>query len=194
MISFVLGLWLAGIGMVAYVASLSLRTVESVMTVPPHEASKWIDVLGKEKVRTLLLHGSLEVNRSLFEFWGNVDLVICGFLFVAVVMNKSGKVLIILTSVLLLLGTASTFLLTPQMIAVGRQLDFRVVSLQPPPEIVQFAALQKMYFGVGLVRILIAGTMVALLLHRSERGARVRRSRLDEVDTVNDAENRGINR
>ena len=53
MISFVLGLWLAGTGMVAYVASLSLRTVESVMTVPPHEASKWIDVLGKEKVRTL---------------------------------------------------------------------------------------------------------------------------------------------
>ena len=193
MISFVLGLWLAGMGMVAYVAPLSLRTVESVMTVPPHEASKWIDVLGKEKVRTLLLHGSSEVNRSLFEFWGNVDLVVCGFLFVAVVMNKSGKVLIILSGVLFLLGTASAFLLTPQMVAVGRQLDFRVV-FPVPQELIQFTALQNMYFGVGLVRILTVGTMVGLLLHRSGQGARVRRSRLDEVDAVNDTEHRGINR
>ena len=149
--------------------------------------------MGRDKVRILLFHGSSEVNRGLFEFWGNVDLVICAFLFVAVVMNKSGKVLIILSSILLLLGTASTFLLTPQMVAVGRQLDFRV-AYPVPPEIVQYAALQKMYFGAGLVRILTVGTMVGLLLHRSGRGARVRRSRLDEVDAVNDTNDGHINR
>ena len=192
MMAFVLGLWLAGIVMVAYVASLSLRTVDSVMAIPPHEASKWIDVLGKDKVRTLLLHGSSEVNRSLFEFWGNADLIICVFLLVAMVMTKSGKVMIILTAVLLLLGTASTFLLTPQMVAVGRQLDFRVV-FPVPPEIVQFAALERMYFGVSLVRVLLVGTMVAMLLNRSSRSPRVRRSRLDEVDSVNYTDDSRIN-
>ena len=190
--AFVLGLWLAGMVMVVYVASLSLRTVDSVMAIPPHEASKWIDVLGKDKVRTLLLHGSSEVNRSLFEFWGNADLIICVFLLVAMVMNKSGKVMIILTAVLLLLGTASTFLLTPQMVAVGRQLDFRVV-FPVPPEIVQFAALERMYFGVSLVRVLLVGTMVAMLLNRSSRSPRVRRSRLDEVDSVNYTDDSRIN-
>ena len=193
MIAFVLGLWLAGMVMVAYVASLSLRTVGSVMAIPPHEASKWIDVLGKDKVRTLLLHGSSEVNRGLFEFWGNADLIICVFLLVAMVMNKSGKVMIILTAVLLLLGTASTYLLTPQMVAVGRQLDFRVV-FPVPPEIVQFAALERMYFGVSLVRVLLVGTMVAMLLNRSSRSPRLRRSRLDEVDSVNYTDDSRINR
>ena len=193
MMAFVLGLWLAGMVMVVYVASLSLRTVDSVMAIPPHEASKWIDVLGKDKVRTLLLHGSSEVNRSLFEFWGNADLIICVFLLVAMVMTKSGKVMIILTAVLLLLGTASTFLLTPQMVAVGRQLDFRVV-FPVPPEIVQFAALERMYFGVSLVRVLLVGTMVAMLLNRSSRSPRVRRSRLDEVDSVNYTDDSRINR
>ena len=191
--AFVLGLWLAGMVMVVYVASLSLRTVDSVMAIPPHEASKWIDVLGKDKVRTLLLHGSSEVNRSLFEFWGNADLIICVFLLVAMVMTKSGKVMIIFTAVLLLLGTASTFLLTPQMVAVGRQLDFRVV-FPVPPEIVQFAALERMYFGVSLVRVLLVGTMVAMLLNRSSRSPRVRRSRLDEVDSVNYTDDSRINR
>jgi len=193
MIAFVLGLWLAGMAMVAYVTSLSLRTVGSVMVVPPHEASKWIDVLGKEKVRTLLMHGGSELNRSLFEFWGNTDLVICIFLLVAVVMNKSGKVLIILTAVLLLLGSASAYLLSPQMVAVGRQLDFRVV-FPVPPEIVQFAALERMYYGLAVARTLIVATMVTLLLYRSGRSPRVRRSRLDEVDAVNHADNRSINR
>ena len=193
MMAFVLGLWLAGMVMVVYVASLSLRTVDSVMANPPHEATKWIDVLGKDKVRTLLLHGSSEVNRSLFEFWGNADLIICVFLLVAMVMTKSSKVMIIFTAVLLLLGTASTFLLTPQMVAVGRQLDFRVV-FPIPPEIVQFAALERMYFGVSLVRVLLVGTMVAMLLNRSSRSPRVRRSRLDEVDSVNYTDDSRINR
>ena len=193
MMAFVLGLWLAGMVMVVYVASLSLRTVDSVMAIPPHEATKWIDVLGKDKVRTLLLHGSSEVNRSLFEFWGNADLIICVFLLVAMVMTKSSKVMIIFTAVLLLLGTASTFLLTPQMVAVGRQLDFRVV-FPIPPEIVQFAALERMYFGVSLVRVLLVGTMVAMLLNRSSRSPRVRRSRLDEVDSVNYTDDSRINR
>ncbi len=193
MIAFVLGLWLAGMVMVTYVTSLSLRTVASVMAIPPHEASKWIEELGNDKVRTLLAHGSSEVNRGLFESWGNADLVICLFLLVAVVMNKHGKALISMTAVLLLLGAASAYLLTPQMVAVGRQLDFRVV-FPVPPEVVQVAALERMYYGLALGRTLIVGTMVTLLLYRSDRSPRVRRSRLDEVDAVNYTNNRGIDR
>jgi len=193
MIAFALGLWLAGMAMVTYVTSLSLRTVGSVMANPPFEASKWIDLLGKDKMRTLLAHGSSELNRGMFEFWGNTDLVICIFLLVAVVMNKSGKVLMILTAVLLLLGSASAFLLTPQMVAVGRQLDFRIV-FPVPPEVVQFAALERMYYGLAVARTLMVATMVTLLLSRSDRSPRVRRSRSDEVDAVNYADNRGINR
>ena len=193
MISFVLGLWMAGIAAVTYVTSLSQRTVSSVMAIPPHEANKWIDVLGAEKMRIMLVHGSAELNRGVLEFWGNADLIVCLFLFVAVVMNKSGKVLIILTAVLLLLGAASGFLLTPQIVAVGRQLDFRVV-FPVPPAVAQFAALERMYYGLAITRTLIVATMVALLLHRSGRSSRVRQSRLDEVDTVNDADHRGIYR
>ncbi len=191
MISSVLGLWLGGMGMVVYVTFLSLRTVGNLMANPPHEASKWIDVLGKDRVQTMLLHGNSELSRGLLEFWGNADLLICLFLFVVVVMNKSGKVLIILTAVLLLLGAASGFCLTPQIVAVGRQLDFRVVP-PVPPAAAQFAALERMYYGLAIARMLLVGTMVALLLRRSGGSTRVRRSRLDEVDAVNDTDHRGI--
>lgn len=192
LIALLLGFWLAGLLMVAYVASLSFRTVDVVMENPPHEASKWMESLGKDRSRLLLRHGGSEVNRSLFETWGNADVALCGLLLITIVMNKSGKPLMILAAVLLLAGLASTFLLTPQVVAVGRLLDFRP-PIPVPPEKAQFGALHGMYSGLAVVRILIALGMSAILLHRSQR-SRTRRSRLDDVDLINDADHGHINR
>ena len=75
----------------------------------------------------MLLHGNAELSRGVLEFGGNVDFVVNLFILAAVVMNKSGKLLTISTVAAMLLGAASAFLITPQMMAVGRQLDFRVV-------------------------------------------------------------------
>jgi len=63
-----------------------------------------------------------------------------------------------------------------------------------PPAVAQFAALERLYYGLAVARTLIAGTLVALPRHRSGRSPQVRRSRLDEVDAVNDADHRGIYR
>jgi len=192
-LAFFVGLWLAGLLVVTLATTYNSRTVNVVMENPPHEASKWVDILGKERTRTLLLHNTAEVNRSLLEFWGYADVVLCVFILITAVMIKSGKPMMIAAALLLLLCLASVFLLTPQVVAVGRLLDFRP-NLPVPPERAQFASLNGMFTGVSVIRILTAVTMAGLLIHRSDRPRSRRSSRVDQVDPVNYTDHSHIDR
>ncbi len=192
-LAFFLGLWLAGLLVVTFATSYSSRTVNVVMENPPHEASKWVDILGKERIRTLLLHNTAEVNRSLLEAWGYADLVLCVFILITAVMIKSGKPIMIASALLLILCLASVFLLTPQLVAVGRLLDFRP-ALPVPPERAQFASLNGMFTGISVIRILTAAVIAGLLIHRSERPRSRRSSRIEEGDAVNHSNHSHIDR
>lgn len=192
-LAFFVGLWLAGLLVVSYVTAFSSRTVNFVMENPPHEASRWVDILGKDRTRTLLQHYDAEVNRSLLEAWGYADLVLCVFILITAVMIKSGKPAMIAAALLLVLCLASVFLLTPQVVAVGRLLDFRS-HFPVPPERAQFASLNGMLLGVSFVRVLTAAILAAVLMHRSQKPRSRRVSRLDEIDPVNHPNYRHINR
>jgi hypothetical protein len=193
-LAFFVGLWLASLLTVTYVTAFSARTVNAVMENPPHEASKWVDILGKDRTHTLLLHNTAEVNRSILESWGYADLVLCVFILITAVMIKSGKPVIILATLLTVLCFASVFLLTPQVVAVGRLLDFRP-GFPVPPERAQFASLNGMFNGVSAIRFLSAVAMVTLLVHRSQKTRLRRRSGgLDEIDPIDHANHSHINR
>jgi hypothetical protein len=192
-LAFFVGLWLAGLLVVTTVTAFSTRTVNAVMEVPPHEASRWIDILGKERTRSLLLHNTAELNRSILEYWGYADVVLCVFVLITAVMIKSGKPVMTAAAVIAILGLASVFLLTPQVVAVGRLLDFRP-DFPVAPERAQFASLNGMFNGINTIRILASAVMVGLLLRRSEKPRTRRSSRLEEIDPVNHPNHSHINR
>lgn len=192
-LAFFVGVWLSGLLVVTFTTSASFRAVNGVLANPPHEASQWVDILGKDRTQTLLLHNAAEVNRSLLESWGNADLVLCVFIFITAVMIKSGKPMMIASALLLLLGLASVFLITPQVVAVGRLLDFRP-DLPVPPERAQFASLNGMFNGLSFIRMLTAGAMVGLLVHRSSKPRSRRTGRVEEIDPIDHANHGHINR
>ena len=192
-LAFFVGLWLAGLMVVSFITSTSFRSVNAAMENPPHEASKWVEILGKDRIRTLLLHNTAEVNRNVLEIWGYADIVLCVFIFITAVMIKSGKPAIIASALLLILGLASVYLLTPQVVAVGRLLDFRP-SFPVPPEMAQFASLNGMFTGLGVIRGLTALAMAGILIHRTSKTRSRRSSRIDEIDAVDNTNNRHINR
>lgn len=193
-LAFFLGLWLAALLVVTFVTNVSsTRTVDVVMHNPPYEASKWMDILGKERTRTLLLHNSAEGNRSLLESWGYADFCLCVFILITAVLIKSGKPMMIASAVLVILCLASVFLLTPRVVAVGRLLDFRA-GFPIPPERSQFDSLNYMFHGISTIRILTAGAMISLLLRRSARNHSRRSSRSDEINPVNYTDHSHINR
>lgn len=192
-LAFFVGLWLAGLLIVTYVTTFSTRTVNAVMENPPHEASQWIDILGKDRTRILLQHYNAEANRSLLEAWGYADLVLCAFILITAVMIKSGKPAMVASALLLILCLASVFLLTPQVVAVGRLLDFRS-DFPLPPERAQFASLNGMFQGVNFVRALAAAILAGLLMHRSQKPRSRRSGRVEEIDPVNHPNHSHINR
>lgn len=160
---------------------------------PPHEAAKWMEVLTKERTATLLRHYDAEVGRQMLEFWSYTDLLLIILLLISAVMSKSSKPTLICAALLLLFGLVSTLLLTPQVVAMGRILDFRAVGVVTP-EREQFTVFNRMLHSVGFLRLLIAAAMSAILFARAPRSRSVRSVRRDDLDVIDYAYNGHINR
>ncbi|MCA2962926.1 MAG: hypothetical protein ACK58M_06495 [Acidobacteriota bacterium] len=192
-LSFMLGVWFAGLVGVTLFTTFRPRLAYAMVDNPPYEAAKWIEVLTKERTATLLRHYDAEVGRQVLESWRYADLLLGTLLLVSAVMSKSGKPTLIGSALLLLLGLVSAFLLTPQVVAVGRLLDFRAVGIDTPDR-QQFTALNRMFHSIGFLRFLIAAAMAALLFARAPRSRSSRSSRADQVDSIDYTYNGHINR
>ncbi|MCX6588366.1 MAG: hypothetical protein NTX13_17515 [Acidobacteria bacterium] len=192
-LSFLLGFWLAGLVGITLFIAFRPRLANGMVGNPPDEAAKWVDLLGKDRTQTLLQHYDAEVGRQMLTFWYYPDLLLCTLILLTAVMIKTGRPTLLGSALLLLLGLASVFLITPQVVAVGRHLDFQPV-LPVPPERAQFAAVNRIFHGLGFLRFLIATAMLTMLFNRTQTHRSRRSSYLDEIDAVNNSNHNHINR
>lgn len=191
---FLLGVWLAGLTGTTLFTVFRPRLAHSMVDNPPHEAAKWIEVLTKERTATLLRHYDAEVGRQMLEFWSYTDLLLTTLLLISAVMSKSSKPTLICAALLLLFGLVSALLLTPEVVAIGRILDFRALGVVTSDR-EQFTVFNRMLHSVGFLRFLIAAAMSAILFARAPRSRSIRSSvRLDELDVIDYAYNGHVNR
>lgn len=187
----ILGGWLAGCLLMAWVAMESFHSVDRAMQDPAALSSAQFQKLGHAGVRQLLRHQVGEQNRFLFEHWEQAQLLIGIAIFGLLLFGTHvGKVELGLPLLMMLLVAVAHWLITPQIIALGRTLDF-LPSLAPAHEETRLRAMHSAYTAIEVMKLLVGTVLAGLLSWRgSRRGTRIRK----HVDPVDHANHGHINR
>lgn len=189
-LAFLLGVWLGGSLLVSVAAIHNLGSVESRLDSLSPAAAKLIEPLGHDLAGRLLRHHSSELNRAYFEQWGMAQLAIGVAVFGTLLFGtREGKWLVVIAFLMLVIVVVLRFILTPDLVNFGRQLDF-ATKQTGTSEYSRFYAIHRAYvtadafkFGLGLV-------LLGLLLRRSQR----RRRPVRQLDLVDNADDRHIDR
>ena len=192
-VCFVLGSWLAGGVFMAWVATQNFRGVDRLLDQPNPAAKLEFKALdgdrnfGSGAARMLLRYQVSEQNRFYFESWEIVQMTLGSLLFLFLLFGtREDKYLLAGVLVMVVLVAVERLVLTPDLTALGRNLDF-VPLADPSPERGRFWLLHNAYSSVELVKwaigLLLAGRLVAGHRHRRSRGDV--RQQLDVIDKAN---------
>jgi Domain of unknown function (DUF4149) len=164
----VLGAWIAATLFMWFAATSSFRTVDAVLAKPNPAFQEATKPLGESETRTVLRHLSSEINRTLFRGYGWTQLALAGlFLFLMWRRTPSDSTARVLAAVMLGLVLILTFYIQPQIIVLGRSLDF-VPRHPPPPEMSRFWMYHGAFTALDGVKLLVAAfLLVRLILRRA---------------------------
>jgi len=149
----------------------------------PASAAAQIEKMGHDEARIFLRYQVSEQNRWYFENWETIQLAL-GILLLAATLRQ-GKLLPIVAAMLALL-LVERFYLTPEIVRLGRLIDF-VPQAAPPPERATFWRFHGAYSGVELVKLALGFFLSGRLVFTGNRIA-------GQVDVVDEADHRHVNR
>jgi hypothetical protein len=170
-----LGAWLAGSIVMVVVATHNLRSVDTLLQgmIGRNAASV---AFGRDQARMLLRYHAAELNRDYFTWWEwaqiGLGVAVLG-IFVGVRSNGQPWHVVLAIAVLLIV-IAERFVLTPEIIDLGRRIDF-IPADSWPPERAAFWNLHRLYSGIELAKMaaiaVIAGSVIRGREHRRRLAA-----------------------
>ena len=166
----VLGLWLGGSLVVGAVTSYNFAGFADLFERNPAlTAQAGFDPADTEAKKTSLLwvHAS-ELNRVFFEAWNRTQLILGALALVLALLSHSGRLVPALLFLALLLVALVHFGIEPQVVVLGRELDF-APRTPPPPQVEPFQRLHGLYFGAELLRLALVALAAALLVLRGPK-------------------------
>lgn len=185
---FLLGLWLGGALLVAWVASQNFRTGDRLLTTDDPEAMLRLKAVGDAaEGRALIRHAASEENRDLLETWEYAQLFLGLFFFAFLLLGTGeGKISLAMALLMVLIVVIQRFALTPYITGLGRTLDF-ARNGGPHGEQARFSVLHGIYIGLELAKWAAAALLASILvLQRSRRsGSGHTRKQVNVVDKAN---------
>jgi len=168
-----LGAWMAGSLFMIMVATQNFRSVDRLLAAPGGAGAR-IEQMGSAEARTFLRYQVSEQNRWYFETWEKAQLAL-GAAFLAVVIAWGGLrerwMVGALALAMLALVLVERFYLTPEIIRLGRLIDF-VPQAASSPERDTFWKFHNAYSSVELVKLAIGFFLSARIgLGRSASGS-----------------------
>jgi len=153
LILFLIGGWLMGTVLMWVVATQNFRRVDAVLANPRPEIKQRISPMTEGDARLVLRLLASELNRFYFRAWGAAQLVLGGIL-LALIWSTFRSDLRTCMLVGLMWGITAVllFFIIPQLIHVGRQIDF-VPRAPPPPQISIFWRLHLAYTLADVVKL-----------------------------------------
>jgi hypothetical protein len=187
--AFLLGSWLVGSLFLAFAATRNFRTVDTVLNSPPPAASKMIQTLGHENARQLLRYLAGEENRGYFEAWELAQIAIGIALVGLLLLGFDKRLPAGLAGAMLALTLLQHFKITPEMLWMGRSIDFLPGTTQSELR-QEFWKLHGIYSVIEVVKMLGTVTLAGFLftLHRRRLRQPV------DVDAVDYANHGHVNR
>src|SRR6202035_4555600 len=122
--AFLAGCLILGSGFMIFVATQNFGTVDRVLAAPLPEAAQIFQSLGPENARLLLRYLAGEENRLFFLTWELAQIALGALLTAILLVAIKSRLLAGLTGVMVILALFQHFQVTPQMIALGRLVDF----------------------------------------------------------------------
>jgi hypothetical protein len=189
---FFLGMWLAGSLFMAWVATQNFRQVDRLLSRADPAATLRLKPLG-ENARLILRYQASEQNRWYFQKWETIQILYGAvFFFVMLFGSRENKFVLLGVLLMVALVMVQKFLLTPEVVALGRLIDF-VPANQQSPERTRFWILHTTYTGVELGKWAVAMILTGQMVFSRKRSGRSRDSR-NEFNSVDKADYRRVNR
>lgn len=163
---FAMGAWIAGNVMVAVVAAENFYTVDRLLAGSTSRVfASEVARVGRAEARDLLRYLASELNRRYFRLWNAAQLAI-GLLVLWLIAPGPSKARWGVLGMVGLVALAAVWL-TPQIISVGRSIDF--VPRDPAPSsLPRFWMLHGIYTFLEASKLLI-GVVVSVWIARSEQ-------------------------
>ncbi len=184
---YLLGLWLGCTLFMGWVATHDLGSVDPILKQSNRQLQREIKEIGYDRVKALLRFEAAELNRHFFYYWEWLQIFLALVVLIILLDATNGNkfTLVIITGVILLL-LVQHFLVGPQVLELGRGLDFAAPD-QMLDERRAFGTFHAYYSSIELIKLVLVGIIsVRMLLHGSS-GKRRRRS--GKIEVVDDADN-----
>jgi hypothetical protein len=167
--AFLTGCLILGCLFMIFVATQNFGTVDRVLAAPPQEAAPMLETLGAENSRLLLRYLAGEENRLFFTSWELAQIGLGAIATAIFLLTVKSRLLAGFMGAVLIVALFQHFRVTPEMIALGHQVDFGNANAEAYS---QFWRLHGLY-GVLEVGKLVLLAIVAgiLLLARRARTA-----------------------
>src|SRR6266581_2715060 len=144
-----LGAWIAGSLFMIMVATQNFRSVDRLLAAPGRAGAQ-VETMGPVAARAFLRYQVSEQNRWYFETWEKIQLALGVALLAAAF--RHGRMFPILAALMFALLLAERFYLTPEIIRLGRLIDF-VPPAAPSPERATFWRFHGVYSAVELLKL-----------------------------------------
>ncbi len=176
-----LGLWMgAGLWML-WVEADNAASSDRLLIAPNANASAYLKTLGRTQLAPLTHYLAAEQNRSLFETWGVVQIVLGAlFFFFLLFGTHLGKFPLAVALLMLLVVIGERLAITPGLEMVGRATDFN----PNPSSRAQMAhvALNYGYKMAESVKFLLGAVAAAFLSSHERRRSLHSRNQVDLID------------
>ena len=163
----ILGAWLGWTVFMWFAATRSFRTVDRVLRKPNPEFEEAVQPLPHDQARVVLRYLASEINRTLFRLYGWTQILV-GLALVLLLWRQSPRdtVGLALACVMLGLVLLLTLVIQPQIVSLGRSIDF--VERSPAPAAMpRFWMLHGAFTGLDAVKLLTGLSLVARWIFRA---------------------------
>jgi len=160
--AFLAGCLILGSLFMIFVATQNFATVDRVLAAPPHEATPMFQTLGPENARLLLRYLAGEENRLFFTSWELAQIALGVLLTTVLLLAIKGRLLAGLAGAMLIIALFQHFRVTPEMIALGRLVDFGGGSASAAYS--QFWRLHGLYGVLEVVKLAVLTIVAGILL------------------------------
>ena len=174
LMAFLLGCLLVGTVLIGFVAAENFFVVDRLLESPAstefrREFQQRLAPLPDGEARVVLRYLSSELNRFYFRVWGGAEVLLAGLLLLLAARGgpkgAKDRTLTVGAGVLLALSLLMTFYLTPQIVDVGRAIDF-IPRDPPPPELRRFGMLHAAYSVLDLAKLLLGIWLTVRVVRR----------------------------
>lgn len=158
-----LGMWLAGSCVIAWMAAENFFMIDRLLDQPSNaDFAAAVDKLPHGEARLTLRYLSSELNRYFFSAWGWIGMGL-GFALLGIAGKLGIRQLKIGFVLMLAISAAMVFILTPQIVDIGRELDYVQPDAEPATRSI-FGRLHGIYSSLELLKLAIGVWMCVVLV------------------------------